>query len=324
MYAFDVMTQTVPARHDMDIRRDESWVFFNGEICRYGDAKVGLLTHGLNYGTGVFEGIRAYWNADRKQLYALRMPEHFDRMHRNTKVLQMTIRWSIEELCEFSNELLRRNEFREDAYIRPICFKASEIIGVKLHDVPDSFGIVTTAMGPYVGTEGIRCIVSSWRRIDDSMAPVRAKATGLYINSALAKSEALQGGFDEAIMLTHDGHVSEGSAENIFLVRNGELITPPPSDNILEGITRATVIHLVREELGLEVRERNVDRTELYVADEVFFVGTGAQVAPVVEVDRRRIGDGEPGPLTMRVQGAYLDVVMGHNPKYAEWLTPVY
>ena len=167
-------------------------------------------------------------------------------------------------------------------------------------------------------------MVSSWRRIDDSMAPVRTKCTGLYVNSALAKSEALQGGFDEAIMLSGDGHVCEGSAENIFIVRRGEVITPPPSDNILEGITRSLVMHLVREELGLDVHERSVDRSELYVSDEVFLVGTGAQVAPVIEIDRRPIGDGEPGPLTMRVQDTYANVVTGRDPKYAAWLTPVY
>jgi branched-chain amino acid aminotransferase len=318
------MTQTVPARHDMETGRDQSWVFFNGEIVRYADAKVGLLTHGLNYGTGVFEGIRAYWNEEREQLYALRMPEHYERMHRNTRVVQMQIRWSVAELCAITNDLLRRNGYREDTYVRPLCFKAAEIIGVKLHDVPDSFAIVTSPMGPYVGTDGIRCIVSSWRRVDDTMAPVRAKVTGLYVNSALAKSEALQAGFDEAIMLSHDGHVSEGSAENIFLVRKGRVCTPPPSDNILEGITRDAVMHLLQEEMGLEVQERSIGRSELYVADEVFMVGTGAQVAPVVEVDRRLVGDGEPGPLTMRVQQVYLDVVMGHNPKYLDWLTPVY
>ncbi|MBV9100741.1 MAG: branched-chain amino acid transaminase [Candidatus Dormibacteraeota bacterium] len=318
------MTQTAPAKHDAGIERDRSWVFFNGEVVLYADAKVGLLTHGLNYGTGIFEGIRAYWNETRKQLYVLRMPEHYERMHNNARALQMAIPHGIDELCAITKDLLRRNGFREDAYIRPLCFKAAEIIGVRLHDVPDSFGIVTSPMGPYVGTEGIRCLVSSWRRIDDTMAPVRMKCTGLYVNSALAKSEALQAGFDEAIMLTHDGHVSEGSAENIFIVRKGAIFTPPPSDNILEGITRSAAMHLVREEMGLEVEERSIDRTELYVADEVFFVGTGAQVAPVVEIDRRRIGDGEPGPLTMRLQGVYSDVVTGHNPKYEEWLTPVY
>ena len=323
MYASG-MTQTAPAPHDAAVRRDTSWVFFNGEITHYADARVGLLTHGLNYGTGVFEGIRAYWNEDRKQLFALRMPEHFERFVDNTRALVMRVPFSVQELCDASTELLRRNDYREDAYIRPLCFKSAEIIGVKLHDVPDSTAIVTTAMGAYVGTEGIRCIVSSWRRIDDSMAPVRMKCTGLYINSALAKSEALEAGFDEAIMLTQDGHVSEGSAENLFMVRRGTVYTPPPSDNILEGITRASVMHLFREEMGLEVVERSIDRTELYVADELFFVGTGAQVAPIIEVDRRRVGDGEPGPLTLRVQTEYLDAVTGRNPKYAEWLTPIY
>lgn len=291
---------------------------------KYADAKVGLLTHGLNYGTGIFEGIRAYWNEEREQLYTLRMAEHYERFIDNATMLQMHVPYSITQLCEATHELLRRNQFREDAYVRPLCFKSAEIIGVRLHDVPESVAIVTTAMGAYVGLEGIRCLVSTWRRIDDTMAPVRSKCTGLYINSALAKSEAMQAGFDEAILLTHDGHVSEGSAENIFIARRGVLSTPPPSDNILEGITRASVMHLAREEMGLDVVERSIDRTELYVADEVFMVGTGAQVAPVIEVDRRRIGDGEPGPLTLRVQQAYLDAVTGRNPKYTEWLTPVY
>ncbi|MFN2581646.1 MAG: branched-chain amino acid transaminase [Candidatus Dormibacteria bacterium] len=318
------MTQTAPAIQDAATSRDASWVFFNGEFTRYADAKVGLLTHGLNYGTGIFEGIRAYWNPSENQLYALRMPEHFERFHDNARALQMKIPYSVEQLCEISRDLLRRNDFHADSYIRPLCFKSAEIIGVKLHDVPDAIGIVTTAMGNYIGTEGIRCIVSTWRRIDDTMAPVRTKCTGLYVNSALAKSEALEHGFDEAILLTHDGHVSEGSGENIFLVRRGQIITPPPSDNILEGITRASVMHLAREEMGLEVVERSIDRTELYVADEVFLVGTGAQVAPVIEIDRRRIGDGEPGPLTLRMQEVYVDAVRGRNRKYAEWLTPIY
>jgi branched-chain amino acid aminotransferase len=318
------MAQAAPAIHDAGIRRDTSWVFFNGRVCRYEEAKVGLLTHGLNYGTGIFEGIRAYWSDANQQLFCLRMPEHYQRMLQNAKALQMTIPWGVAELCAISNDLLRRNEYREDSYLRPICFKSAEIIGVRLHDVPDSFGIVTSPMGPYVGTEGIRCMVSSWRRIDDTMAPVRTKCTGLYVNSALAKSEALQAGFDEAILLTHDGHVSEGSAENLFIVRKGAIITPSPSENILEGITRASVIHLAQEELGIEVQERSIDRTELYVADEVFLVGTGAQVAPVVEIDRRPVGDGEPGPMTLRLQQLYLDVVTGKSAKYGDWLTPVY
>jgi branched-chain amino acid aminotransferase len=319
------MTQTAsPASPDTDTRRETSWVWYEGRVCQYSEAKVGLLTHGLNYGTGVFEGIRAYWSAEREQLYTLRMPEHYERMRCNARMLQMELPLPTAELCTITNDLLRRNRYREDAYVRPIIFKSAEIIGVKLHDVPESLGICTAPMGNYVGTAGIRCMVSSWRRIDDSMAPVRAKCTGVYVNSALAKSEALQAGFDEAILLTMDGHVSEGSAENIFIVRQGVLYTPAPSDNILEGITRQGLMHLAREELGLEVVERSIDRTELYSADEVFMCGTGAQVAPVIDIDRRRIGDGEPGPVTLRLQDVYNSVVNGGNDKYAEWLSPVY
>jgi len=318
------MAQVAPVASESASRREQSWVYFDGAFRRYADAKVGLLTHGLNYGTGVFEGIRAYWSAGREQLYVLRMAEHFDRMHVNARVLQMRLPHPTDELCRITLDLLKRNACREDMYIRPLTFKSAEEIGVKLHDVPDSFAIITAPMGAYVPTSGMRCMVSTWRRVDDTMAPARTKCTGIYINSALAKSEALENGFDEAIVLTHEGHVSEGSAENIFIVRQGVFYTPPPSDNILEGITRAAIMHLVREELGLEVVERSIDRTELYVADEVLMCGTGAQVAPVVEIDRRRIGDGEPGPLTMRVQDVYTEVVTGRSPKYMEWLEPVW
>jgi branched-chain amino acid aminotransferase len=236
----------------------------------------------------------------------------------------MEVPLSTAQLCSITADLLRRNRYREDIYVRPLIFKSAEIIGVKLHDVPESFAICTAPMGNYVGTGGIRCMVSSWRRIEDTMAPARAKCTGIYVNSALAKSEAIQSGFDEAILLTMDGHVSEGSAENIFIVRQGVLYTPPPSDNILEGITRQTVMHIAREEMGLDVVERSIDRTELYVSDEVFLCGTGAQVAPVVEIDRRRVSDGEPGPVTLRIQDLYNGLVTGGNAKYAEWLTAVY
>ncbi len=319
------MTQTVqPTSPDAVTRRESSWVWFDGQICRYSEAKVGLLTHGLNYGTGVFEGIRAYWSEEREQLYTLRLAEHFERMRSNARVLQMQLPLSTPELCAVTNDLLRRNRYREDVYVRPIIFKSAEVIGVKLHDVAESMGICTAPMGNYVSTSGIRCMVSSWRRIDDTMVPVRTKCTGLYVNSALAKSEALQAGFDEAILLTMDGHVSEGSAENIFIARHGVMYTPPPNDSILEGITRQALIHLLREEMGLDVVERSIARSELYTADEVFLCGTGAQVAPVVEIDRRLIGDGEPGPLTLRLQGIYDGIVSGADGKYAEWLSPVY
>lgn len=318
------MAQATQAPQHAAFRLEDSWVYFHGELMRYADAKIGLLTHALHYGTGVFEGIRAYWNADRQQLYTVRMADHFLRLRNNAHALQMRTTINVDELCAVSNELLRRNDYHEDAYVRPILFKSQEAIGVKIHDVPDSLGIVTLPLGDYIGTGGIRCMVSSWRRIDDTMAPVRTKCTGLYINAALAKSEALESGFDEAIMLTHDGHVSEGSGENIFVVRRGVLSTPASSDNILEGITRDCVIHLAREEMGIDTVERSIDRSELYLADEVFMVGTAAQVAPIIEVDRRSVGDGEPGPMTNRLQEIYLDAVTGRNPKYGEWLTPVY
>jgi len=319
------MTQTASApTTDAAARRDDSWIYFDGEFRRYRDAKIGLLTQGLNYGTGVFEGIRAYWSEERGQLYGLWFPEHYRRFHQNARVLQMRVPHSVEELCAITHELLRRNGSRETTHIRPLIFKSAETIGFRLHDMPDSFAIATAPMGDYVPTGGMRCMVSSWRRIDESMAPPRTKCTGIYINSALAKSEALQAGFDEAIMLTGAGHVCEGSGENIFLIRGGVISTPAPADNILEGITRQGLIHLFREEMGLDVVERSIGRSELYIADEVFMCGTGAQVAPVVEVDRRTVGDGEPGPLTLRVQRLFNDIVAGANPKYAEWLRPIW
>jgi branched-chain amino acid aminotransferase len=182
-----------------------------------------------------------------------------------------------------------------------------------------------TPFGNYVDIErGIRCMVSSWRRVDDNAAPARAKITGIYVNSALAKTEAMENGFDEAIMLTHEGHVCEGSAENIFLVRDGKVFTPPTSDNILEGLTRLAMIELLRAELGMEVLERSIDRSELYVADEIFLCGTGAQISPVVDVDRRPIGDGQVGPVVDRLQKLYFEIVRGRSAKYRHWLTPVY
>ncbi|MGA2282184.1 MAG: branched-chain amino acid transaminase [Candidatus Dormibacteria bacterium] len=319
------MTQTATP-HDTDeaARREQSWVFFDGEFRRYRDARIGLLTQGLNYGTGCFEGLRAYWSEERRQLYGLWFPEHYQRLHRNTRTLQMRVPHSVPELCDITHELLRRNECRETTYIRPLSFKSAEAIGFRLHDIPDSFAIITAPMGDYVPTGGMRCMVSSWRRIDDSMAPPRTKCTGIYINSALAKSEALQAGFDEAVMLTAAGNVCEGTGENIFVIRGGVVSTPARSDNILEGITRQGIIHLFREELGLDVEERSIGRSELYAADEVFMCGTGAQVAPVTEIDRRTVGDGEPGPLTLRIQGLYQRIVTGGDPKYAEWLRPIW
>jgi branched-chain amino acid aminotransferase len=284
-----------------------------------------LMTHALQYGTGVFEGIRGYWSPEHEQLFLLKLREHYRRMQNSVKVLKLKIPMSLDELCQTSIELIRRNNFRQDVYIRPFAFKSSEEIGVRLHNLKDSFAIYVTPFGNYVEVDrGIRCMVSSWRRIDDNAAPARAKITGIYVNSALAKTEAMENGFDEAIMLTHEGHVSEGSAENIFLLRDGKVYTPPTSDNILEGLTRLAVMELLSKELGLEVVERCIDRSELYVADEILLCGTGAQISPVVEVDRRPVGDGQVGPVVTKLQKLYFDVVRGHSAKYRNWLTPVY
>jgi branched-chain amino acid aminotransferase len=318
------MSQTQVAGSAASTARDDQWVWFNGDFARYRDAKLGVMTHALHYGTGCFEGIRAYWSEEAGKLFVFRAPEHYDRLHNSAKILHMRVPLSTAELCEITTELLRRNEYREDVYIRPLCYKASEEIGVRLHNLEDGFLIYTSPFGAYVDIDkGIRCMVSSWRRVDDNAAPARAKCTGIYVNSALAKTEAIESGFDEAIMLTQEGHVSEGSAENIFIVRRGSFITPPESENILEGITRATIMQLAVEEMGLDVEERSIDRSELYVADEVFLCGTGAQVSPVVEIDHRTVGDGEPGPLTTRLQTIYFDICKGRNPKYRDWLTAV-
>ena len=301
------------------------WVYLDGEVKRYADAKVGLMTHALQYGTGVFEGIRGYWSPEHEQLFVLKLREHYRRMQNSVKLLKLKIPMNLDELCETSIELIRRNNFRQDVYIRPFAFKSSEEIGVRLHNLKDSFAIYVTPFGNYVEVDGgIRCMVSSWRRIDDNVAPARAKITGIYVNSALAKTEAMENGFDEAIMLTHDGHVCEGSAENIFLLRDGKVSTPPTSDNILEGLTRLAMIELLRKELDMEVVERSIDRSELYIADEIFLCGTGAQISPVIDVDRRPIGDGQVGPVVSQLQKLYFDIVRGRNNKYRSWLSPVY
>jgi branched-chain amino acid aminotransferase len=302
-----------------------SWIFFDGEFARYHDVHLGVMTHALHYGTGTFEGIRAYWNAEKEQLYLLHGPAHFDRLHRSAKVLRMELPYSTEELIGVTLELLRRNEYRTDTYVRPLVFKSVEQIGVLLHGLADSLAIYTAPMGNYVEIDGgIRCMVSSWRRVPDSALPARAKVTGGYINSALAKSEALENGYDEAIVLSLEGHVSEGSAENLFILKEGVFATPPVTDDILEGITRKLVMSLIRDELHMPVVERSIDRTELYVSDEVFLCGTGAQVSPVVEIDRRTIADGRVGEFTQELQQIYFGAVRGDNPKYRDWSLPVY
>ena len=305
-------------------QRSDMVVFLNGKYIPADQARVGVATHALSYGTGCFEGIRAYYNAERDQLYIFRALEHFQRLARSCKIMNIRLPYTPEELVEITAELIRRNGLRENCYIRPFAYKADEIIGVKLNDLQDDFTMFVLPMGDYISTDGLRCMVSSWRRIDDNMMPARAKISGAYVNSAFAKSEALMNGFGEAIMLTQEGHVSEGSAENIFLLENGELITPSPSENILLGITRDTVMQLARRELEILTRERSIDRTELYIADEIMLTGTGAQIAPVVEVDHRAIGSGVVGPVGSALMRLYSEVTHGLREEYMSWLTPVY
>jgi branched-chain amino acid aminotransferase len=306
-------------------RHPNSWVFFDGEIVRYHDVHIGAMTHALHYGTGCFEGIRAYWNAAQSQLFILHAEAHYARLRRSAAILQLELPYTNDELIRWSAEILRRNDARTDTYIRPFVFVSAEEIGVRLHGMEQSFLIYTAPLGDYLPMDGgIRCMVSTWRRISDGAIPARAKVSGSYINSALAKSEALDNGYDEAIMLTHDGHVSEGSAENLFMLRDGVFSTPSVTEDILEGITRKLIIDLIRDELGLQVIERTIDRTELYTCDELLLCGTGAQVSPVIEVDHRAVGDGRVGRHTSQVQDLYFRAVRGEDPRYRDWLTPVY
>ena len=299
--------------------------YFRGRIVPLEQANINVATHAFNYGTGCFEGIRAYWNEEREQLYLFRLREHYERLVRNCRVIYITPRQSVEELGNITVQLLRACDFREDTYVRPLAYKSSEGIGVRLHNLDDDVTMFAVPFGKYIEKEeGASACVSSWRRLDDNAIPARAKITGAYVNSALIKTEAVLNGFDEAVVLTHDGHVSEGSAENFFLVRDGVLMTPSVTDNILEGITRATIMELAQRELDIPTVERCIDRSELYAADEAFFCGTGVQIAAVVSIDHRPVGRGVIGPITKRIRDLYFETVRGQLPAYASWLTPVY
>jgi branched-chain amino acid aminotransferase len=303
---------------------DAKMLFMDGEFIPAEQGFISVRTHAFAYGTGCFEGIRGYWNEEAQQVYLFRLREHYERLQRSCKILRINLPFTVDQLVEQSIELVRRNDQRQDVYLRPVAYKNEEIIGVRLEGVKDSYILTSEPMGNYVDIGGLKCGISSWRRIDDNALPARAKICGSYVNAAFAKTEALQNGFDEAIMLTHDGHVSEGSAENIFLLINRQLVTPSPTENILLGITRDTVMRLAPKELGLPVVERQIDRTELYVADEIFLCGTGAQIAPVVSVDHSPVGNGNVGPLGQKLQDLYFDIVRGRKPEYLDWCTPVY
>jgi len=302
----------------------QGWAYLEGEFVPVEEAKISIATHAFNYGTGCFEGIRGYWNADHEELYVVKLLEHFRRLLRSSRLFRMDPGKSAGDLAGIAVECARRGGFRTDTYIRPIVYKASLAIRVGLANLQDGFCCFTAPMGAYFDIErGLSVTVSGWRRNDDNAIPARAKATGGYLNAALAIADAENAGFDEAIMLTQSGTVSEGSSANLFLVQDGVLVTPAVSDDILVGITRGCVIELAAA-LGVPVEERTVDRTELYVSDEVFLCGTGVQVAPVTNVDARVVGAGKMGELTRQIQDRYLAAVHGEVQEYRTWLTPVY
>lgn len=299
--------------------------YFQGKIVPYAQAKVGVLTHALNYGTAAFGGIRAYWNDTEEQLYIFRPLDHFRRFLNSARLLRMEFEHTPESLAEITVDLLRQDGYRRDVYIRPLAYKADEIIGVKLHDLHDEISIVAIPFDRYVTNDtNAHVTVSSWRRVDDNAIPARGKISGAYANSAFIKTDAMMSGFDEALVLTQEGHVSEGSAMNIFMVRDGAVITPPVTENILEGITRRTAIELLKAEIRVPVIERPIDRTEVYLCDEFFMTGTAAQVTAVTKVDHRPIGTGMMGKITAQLRLTFDDVVRGRNPHYQHWIQPVY
>ncbi len=300
----------------------DPYAFLRGEYVPLSEAKVGIMTHALHYGTGVFEGIRGNWNAEAGHVYIFRLREHYERLLQGCRLMMLDIPYSLEDLCNITVELVERSGFSEDVYIRPLAYKSAErVANLKLHELDSDFCLMAVPFGNYLGSDNLRCCTSSWRRVDDPMIPARFKISGIYVNSILAKTEATLAGFDEAILLNQDGHVCEGSGENLFLAIDGKLYTPPIEDNVLPGITRSTVMQLAQGELGLEVIETRIDRSQIYIADECFLTGTAAHVTPVVEVDSRKIADGGVGPISAQIQKLYFDVVVGNVPKFLHWCT---
>jgi branched-chain amino acid aminotransferase len=301
--------------------KEVEYVWMDGNFVKWNEANVHILTHALHYGTGVFEGIRGYAGANN--VYIFRLREHMKRLRNSAKVYMMDIPYSQDDLCTATIELLKKNNIRETCYIRPLVYRGFGVIGLNPIKSPVKTAIAAFPFGKYLGTEGVNCCVSSWRRISSSALPPEAKACGNYINSVLAKLEAIQNGFDEAILLDQYGYVSEGSGENIFIVRDNVIYTPPISSSILEGITRDSVFKIASD-LGYRVVERIITRAELYICDEAFFSGTAAEITPIVKIDHRIIGDGKIGPVAEKIRTEFFRIVEGKNEKYRHWLTPVY
>ncbi len=301
------------------------YAFFEGKFVPIEEANINIKTNSFHYGTAIFEGLRAYWNEDHGQLYILFAKEHFERLKKNARALFMELPYTPEELVEITKELLRKNEIRQDVYIRPIVYFKDLALTPKLIGYTPEVAIYTYNFGRYLDTsQGIRVKVSSWKRNDDNSIPSRWKVAGAYINSALAKTEALMAGYDEALLLNSQGYVAEGSGENVFLIRDGRAVTPSYNEHILEGITRRAVITLLENDLVVRVEERSVARSELYVADEIFLTGTAAEITPVIEVDNRKVGNGKIGEITRGLQELYFNAVRGNIERYRSWLTPVY
>jgi len=294
--------------------------FFEGKIVPLADAKINIATHGFLYGTAVFGGLRGYWNEEKKRLFVFRPYDHFRRLLHSARMMAMDVKYDEESLIQTTLDVLRTDNWKEDIYLRPTFYKADMGIGVKLHDLKDEFCMFVMKYEKYVNNDtNSHVTFSSWRRIDDNVIPARGKVAGAYANSALIKTDANRSGFDEALVLDHNGHVSEGSAMNIFMLRDGVLVTPPVTDNILEGITRRSIIELARSELGIQVVERSIDRTEVFIAEEMFMTGTAAQVVAITKVDHRAVGAGVMGPVTTRLRAVFDDVVRAKNTKYKQW-----
>ncbi len=298
--------------------------YFEGQYIPEDQANVNIKTHAFLYGSSIFEGIRGYWNPETEAVYLFRAKEHFERMLQSIKLLFMDTTLTLEQLVEICKQLVVQNKYQSDVYLQPRFYKSGLIVPPKLDGVDTDFCCFIQTFGAYLDTnKGLRVCVSNWRRVSDNAIPPRGKIGGAYVNTGLVMAEAHLNGFDDGILLTEDGHVSEGSGMNLFLVKNGKLITPRNTDNILEGITRSSIIEIAQQELGLEVECRLVNRTELYLADEAFFTGTAAQVAPITSIDNRPIGDGNNGAITQKLQTLYMDIAKGKYPKYLHWLTEV-
>lgn len=298
------------------------FVWFDGKLVRDEDAKVPVMTHAIHYGTSVFEGLRGYWNS--KNLNIFRLQDHIKRFRNSGKVYSIALRFTDKEIANAIIQICKKNNVKESCYIRPFYFVGKH--GINLHvteNTPTHTAIVMFPFGELFNRNGIKVGISSWRRIHDISTPPLAKMGGNYLNSILATQESKRNGYDEAILLDHLGNISEAPGENIFIIRNGKLLTPPPSSSALEGITKDSVVKIA-EDLGYQIVEREIPRTEIYFADEVFLTGTAAEISPVISIDGKKVGDGKVGKITENIRKVYSDITMGKNKKYSKWITPVY